>query len=297
MVDEPTVPGDPSLVVRDYGGEGEQSIVLLHGLGGNVLHWADFAPLLTPHFRVVAYDLRCHGKSGDGPLNWDVLLDDLERVVAHLGLDRPAVLGHSFGGEVAALWAERHPECPGAVDLDGIRTIETDLENYVGLDVETARRQRDELTEVFEAQARAMAAPLADEQYEAMRRQNRQLGGASKVEMLDRNIRLVDGDRYLRPDAATARTYRDRMQGRDFIGVFAEVHCPLLVCAATDNMPGGDGFEDLQQAYRRGIERDLTAVQRTNPNLRVEYVEASHGMVHEQPGRLAKLVEDFLPPA
>lgn len=40
-------------------------------------------------------------------------------VVDTLGLDRPAVVGHSLGGMVAALWAAGHSSCRLAVNLDG----------------------------------------------------------------------------------------------------------------------------------------------------------------------------------
>lgn len=104
MPDEVTVPGEPDLVALDFGGtQHDRSIVLLHGFGGNALHWTSFAPLLTDRFRVVALDLRCHGRSGDGPWQWDLLVEDVERVLDHLQLDRPAVVGHSPGGGVAAL--------------------------------------------------------------------------------------------------------------------------------------------------------------------------------------------------
>ena len=36
-----------------------------------------------------------------------------------MGLRAPAVIGHSLGGMVAALWATHHPECPLVVNVDG----------------------------------------------------------------------------------------------------------------------------------------------------------------------------------
>jgi len=48
-----------------------------------------------------------------------VALADVAGVARALALDRPAVIGHSLGGMVAALWAAGHAECPFAVNVDG----------------------------------------------------------------------------------------------------------------------------------------------------------------------------------
>ncbi|MFD2471310.1 alpha/beta fold hydrolase [Amycolatopsis silviterrae] len=98
--------------LRDHGGTGAP-VVLLHGGGGRTRHdWDDLVPLL-PEFRIVTYTFR------PGPWDWQRALADLADVIGHFGLDRPAVVGHSLGGMLAALWATEHPECPLAVNLDG----------------------------------------------------------------------------------------------------------------------------------------------------------------------------------
>jgi pimeloyl-ACP methyl ester carboxylesterase len=51
--------------------------------------------------------------------SWDLALSDIAAVVDALGLIRPAVVGHSLGGMIAALWAAAHPDCPLAANLDG----------------------------------------------------------------------------------------------------------------------------------------------------------------------------------
>jgi len=80
-------------------------------------------------------DLRGHGESAAGPWSWPRVLADVASVAD--ALDRPAVIGHSLGGMVAALWAREHPECPLAVNLDG-HGNPTRPDQYLGLD-ETAR--------------------------------------------------------------------------------------------------------------------------------------------------------------
>ena len=79
------------------------------------------ARALRPRHRVITMDLRGHGRSGDGPWSWDAALGDIAAVTVQLELDRPAVVGHSLGGMLAALWGQRHPESPGVVSLDGNR--------------------------------------------------------------------------------------------------------------------------------------------------------------------------------
>jgi pimeloyl-ACP methyl ester carboxylesterase len=105
------------VVDRDVDGP---PVVLLHGGGGDSGDWADGADRLAAlGFRPVALDLRGHGRTPPAPWTWDAVLADVEAVVADLGLGQPAVVGHSLGGLVAALWATEHPECPLTVNIDG----------------------------------------------------------------------------------------------------------------------------------------------------------------------------------
>jgi pimeloyl-ACP methyl ester carboxylesterase len=110
--------GGVRVAVREFGGRGPD-LVLVHGLGRTLVDWTAAASLLTARHRVVAFDVRCHGASGDGPWTWGAVLDDLAAVAAGCGMANPAVAGHSLGGMIAVMWAERRPACPGVVNLDG----------------------------------------------------------------------------------------------------------------------------------------------------------------------------------
>jgi pimeloyl-ACP methyl ester carboxylesterase/SAM-dependent methyltransferase len=115
-----TVAGDGvTLAVRDFGGQGTD-VLLLHGGGRTMEDWRLLTPiLLRAGLRVAAMDLRGHGRSTAALWSWPAALADVAAVVERLGMDRPALVGHSLGGIVAAIWAAEHPECPLAVNGDG----------------------------------------------------------------------------------------------------------------------------------------------------------------------------------
>jgi lipase len=101
------------LETRRWGPSGDAAAVLcVHGV---TQHGGIFEPLgrrLAEGGRpVVAVDLRGHGASGHEP-PWDVEthVDDLLETADALGLERVALVGHSFGAKVAAAAAARSPE-------------------------------------------------------------------------------------------------------------------------------------------------------------------------------------------
>jgi proline iminopeptidase len=69
---------------------------------------------LATHFRLVYYDQRGRGLSSEGVASDDVgidsEIDDVDRMRAHFGLDRMALLGHSWGGVLAMAYASRRPD-------------------------------------------------------------------------------------------------------------------------------------------------------------------------------------------
>jgi pyruvate dehydrogenase E2 component (dihydrolipoamide acetyltransferase) len=93
-------------------GEGDASTILIHGFGGDLNTWMFNHETLASSHSVYALDLPGHGRSskqvGDGTLEGfgkvvEGFLDILGLTKAHLG-------GHSLGGAVATIFAQKHPE-------------------------------------------------------------------------------------------------------------------------------------------------------------------------------------------
>ncbi|HEU5225646.1 MAG TPA: alpha/beta hydrolase [Actinomycetota bacterium] len=98
------------------------TVVLIHGGPASYDH-SYFKPAfaaLTRSAQVVYLDLRDHGRSARGDpaaLTVETCADDIRAFCDALGIERPVVLGHSFGGMVVLLYGARHPGHAGGLVL------------------------------------------------------------------------------------------------------------------------------------------------------------------------------------
>lgn len=93
-----------ALTYQDTGGEGIP-LVMLHGWSQSQAMYDRLLPQLPADQRVITYDMRNHGISGrtDNGARVSALAGDLDQLLAHLGIDRAHLLGHSMG--VSVIWS------------------------------------------------------------------------------------------------------------------------------------------------------------------------------------------------
>jgi haloacetate dehalogenase len=122
--------GEVTLRVR-HGGAGTP-VVLLHGHPRTHTTWHGVAPRLAAHHFVVTPDLRGYGQSTLPPDRPDhaqsskrAMALDVVRLMAHLGHERFAVVGHDRGSVAAFRTAMDHPErVSHLVVMDGLPAVE-----------------------------------------------------------------------------------------------------------------------------------------------------------------------------
>ena len=87
-------------------------VALVHGLNVSSRHMIAFAEWMAPSYRMLAPDQPGYGKSGkpDHFLSIEELADWLVAWLRAEGIERAAWLGTSFGAQVLAALAVRHPE-------------------------------------------------------------------------------------------------------------------------------------------------------------------------------------------
>lgn len=105
-------------------------LVLLHGASGNVRDWTyEFTDRVADRYRVIMFDRpglgwtgRLLGKSGAWNARSETPMEQaalLQKAAAIVGIERPIVVGHSFGGAVAMAWALSQPEETAALVMLG----------------------------------------------------------------------------------------------------------------------------------------------------------------------------------
>ena len=96
---------------RDWGGSG-QPIVLLHGLASTCHIWDMVAPILAEDNAVIALDQRGHGVSAkpDDGYDFATVSNDLLDLIRARNMERPIIVGHSWGADVALEFAVAYRE-------------------------------------------------------------------------------------------------------------------------------------------------------------------------------------------
>lgn len=102
-------------------GEG-YPLVMLHGNREDCSIFDASSSVLRERYKVHLLDSRCHGRSSDGPLAYEILGDDLISFVAALNIDRPVVYGFSDGAIAALCAAVKRPDLFSSLILSGANT-------------------------------------------------------------------------------------------------------------------------------------------------------------------------------
>lgn len=125
---------------RDFGARA-QSLLFIHGSGGDSSVWAYQYSKLHKLFDTVAVNLPGHGKSGGhGEQDISEYTLRLKDILDVLKLDRPILIGHSLGAAIALDFSTKYPR-----DLSGVVAVGGGLTMPVNPDILEGFRQQPEV--------------------------------------------------------------------------------------------------------------------------------------------------------
>ncbi len=115
---------EAKLFIRTFGEKTNPAIIFLHG--GPGYNCANFEAttaqkLANEGFFVIVYDRRGEGRSTDknAAFTFDQTFEDLNSIYTQYGLDSANLIGHSYGGVIATLFAENNSDKISSIILVG----------------------------------------------------------------------------------------------------------------------------------------------------------------------------------
>lgn len=101
-------------------GNEQLPLVVIHGLLGSADNWRSHLKVWQRSRRVIAVDLRNHGRSPHAEgMHYSAMSEDVLAVLDKLSIERAHILGHSMGGKVAITLARLAPErCASLIVAD-----------------------------------------------------------------------------------------------------------------------------------------------------------------------------------
>lgn len=208
----PTIPIHGIDLFYESTGEGEP-VLLLHGLGSSTLDWDRQIPEFSKSHRVIAMDVRGHGRSGkpEGPYTMKQFAADATALLAALDAAPAHVVGLSMGGMIAFQMAVDAPQAVRSLTIvnSGPEMNPLTPEQRAGFDARYSLVR----TQGMAALAKLIAAPLFPKPEQGALRQR-----------FEDEVAANDPDAYLASlGAIDGWSVADRIGG---------IRCPVLVISS-----------------------------------------------------------------
>lgn len=268
--------------VREWSREGPP-VMLLHGLASNARIWDDVAPRLAADHAVRAIDQRGHGftTKPDHGYSFEEVTADLLALLDALEVERAALVGHSWGGNVVLDFAARFPgRVSHVVLVDG-----GFLEIASNPEMTWERTERD------------MAPPdltmlTMDEMLDRARARTQDTYWGPAVEATIRGSFEVAEDGRIRPRLTRERhmkILRAMWEHRPST-LYAQIPHPTLVVPA--RRPPSDEREQQRMEHRSHL---VATAQERLPRGRVHWMEDTvHDVPLHRPADLARIIREHL---
>jgi pimeloyl-ACP methyl ester carboxylesterase len=285
-------------------GNGRPTVVLLHGLGDYSFDWILVQRRLAAHMRVCAYDRPAQAWSDVGPPPRGLETSSLElrRLVLKSGLHSPLILvGHSWGGMIARVYAYEHPRDVA----DMVLVDSTDEREYLWINgkvVQPLAMSEADWSELMKPHASDAGAPGGPPSGPP------HASGATSLPPIHapfdhlpsdvQNIRrwamslAMDGGAFRGGDTTDIRQDFIFMNKLDKSRTHPFGCMPLIVLAKTPDRDNDSDYSPDQLKWNAGLQKGLAAL--SSKGILVIAPASGHHIQLDQPALVAHAVEDVI---
>jgi pimeloyl-ACP methyl ester carboxylesterase len=246
----------------EMGGQGSETVVLVHELGGTLESWDLIAPVLQKEFRVLRYDQRGFGLSEKPrrPLSLDTIMGDLVGLLEALGIRTAChVMGSALGASIALAFAARHPAWAARVVACNPVIVVTGEDRRTYLEARAGGMEREGMRPYVDS-------ALTNSYPEALRSDSRRFDWYRR--------------RWLANDPFGLAAVSRMLLTLDLAGDLSRIACPVLVFAGRhDSLLPPAVVENTARAIR---------------GARYVEIDSGHFMAVQTPERLLEHVLPFL---
>lgn len=307
--------GQPTLVFDEVGDPSAPPVILLHGGGaGTRKGWMDIPQRLARTHRVLVPDLRGHGDSdhADGAYGIEHNADDIAAFIERVAGGRAALVGHSWGGLIAAQVAGTRPELVDRVFFEDAGLHRTEGTRSRGSRPYRSEEFRAKIEELLDRNAPLdeLSAAFVQEWMETggLLRPRRDMllahrdRGMSIEEIVDMQVEapsptggklgdLMGRDTLLEQTTGLLALDPDFFTTKDRLAAYDKerpITCPVFMLRADPAF----GPPPMGGVFPAEAEESFLA---THPKATVEFVEgAGHGIHGQMPDLFVERLEAFL---
>jgi pimeloyl-ACP methyl ester carboxylesterase len=247
-------------------------VLLFHGVQASGLTWLRTAKALEATYDVVMPDFRGHGRSSrlDNDIPADTLVNDMISLIGALELDRPSVVGHSMGADIAGRLAAA---CPARA----LALVDPALRNFAAAMPMNDNTLPPWMQPIVEAMQALKAQPHAERMLTGLRLLP---PGSPVMEEAD-YVSFIDAQAQF--DLAFFRSATTMGYLFEAPELIAQIACPVLLLTARPMMPGMDnaaGVAAFEKNWRAGEH--------------VHFADSGHFIQFEQFDRFVAVLTRFL---
>jgi N-formylmaleamate deformylase len=253
-------------------GGAKPALLLLHGVQATGLTWLRTAQAFEASYDVVMPDFRGHGQSsriGAG-LSTDMLVDDTIALLRALGLERPFVVGHSMGADIAGRLAATYP-------TRAVVLVDPALRNFAAAIAMDPDAPPPWMLSIIQTMQALRTQPHAERMLTGLRL----LPPGAPVWAEADYVSFVDAQAQF--DLALYRYAASMGYLFEAPEVIARIACPILLLTARPMMPGADieaSVAAFEQSWRDGQ--------------RIHFADSGHFIPFEQFDRFVEVLARFL---